>query len=123
MSLFSAIATKIQYWLQNQDELSLKGVSPNQWCLLAGSYFSKQLFDSTHLIVCSDQDEAEDVFESLKHLKNVSFYPGHNHSLYSTIMTSESALLTRWSVLQKLQNNSTQIIVTTLEAALLLGPD
>jgi transcription-repair coupling factor (superfamily II helicase) len=123
VSLFSAISTKIQYWLQNQQDLSLKGVSPNQWCLLAGSYFSKQLFDSTHLIVCSDQDEAEDVFEALKHLKNVHFYPGHNHSLYSSIMTSESALLTRWSVLQRLQKNSNEIIVTTLEAALLLGPD
>ncbi len=123
MTLFSAIQSKIQYWLQNQQDLSLKGVSPNQWCLLAGSYFSPQLFDSTHLIVCSDQDEAEDVFESLKHLKNVFFYPGHNHSLYSSIMTSESALLTRWSVLQRLQNNNQIIIVTTPEACLLLGPD
>lgn len=123
MTLFSAISTKIQYWLQNQQELSLKGVSPNQWCLLAGSYFSTQLFNSTHLIVCSDQDEAEDVFESLKHLKNVHFYPGHNHSLYSSIMTSESSLLARWSVLQKLQNNSPAIIVTTHEASVLLGPD
>jgi transcription-repair coupling factor (superfamily II helicase) len=123
VTLFSAIQSKIQYWLQNQQDLSLKGVSPNQWCLLAGSYFSSQLFDSTHLIVCSDQDEAEDVFESLKHLKNVLFYPGHNHSLYSSIMTSESALLTRWSVLQRLENNSPTIIVTTPEACLLLGPD
>lgn len=123
MSLFTAISTKINYWLQSQDELSLKGVTPNQWCLLAGSYFSKQLFDSTHLIICSDQDEAEEVYESLKHLKNISFYPGHNHSLYSSILTSESALLTRWSVLQKLQNNSPAIIVTTLEGALILGPD
>ncbi|MFP5386622.1 MAG: transcription-repair coupling factor [Bacteriovoracia bacterium] len=123
MTLFSAISSKINYWLQNQKELSLKGVSPNQWCLLAGSYFSDQLFDSTHLLVCSDQDEAEDVFESIKHLKNVVFYPGHNHSLYSSILTSESALLARWSVLQKLQNNSKLIIVTTMEASLLLGPD
>jgi transcription-repair coupling factor (superfamily II helicase) len=123
VTLFSAIASKIQYWLQNQQDLSLKGVSPNQWCLLASSYFQGQLFDSTHVLVCSDQDEAEEVFESLKHLKNVLFYPGHNHSLYSSIMTSESALLTRWSVLQKIKNNSAAIIVTTVEAALLLGPD
>ncbi len=123
MTLFSAIATRIQYWLHGPQDLSLKGVTPNQWCLLAGSYFSSQLFNSTHLIVCSDQDEAEEVFDSLKHLKNVVFYPGHNHSLYSSILTSENALLTRWSVLQQLQNNSSVIIVTTLEAALLLGPD
>lgn len=123
MSLFNAISTKIQYWLQGQDELSLKGVTPNQWCLLAGSYFSSQLFDSTHLLICADQDEAEEVFEALKHLRNISFYPGHNHSLYSSIITSESALLTRWSVLQKLQSTAPTVIVTTLEAALLLGPD
>jgi transcription-repair coupling factor (superfamily II helicase) len=123
VTLFSPIATRINYWLENQQDLTFKGVSPNQWSLLAGSYFSAQLFDSTHLIVCSDQDEAEEIFESLKHLKNVSFYPGHNHSLYSSIMTSESALLTRWSVLQKLHNNSPSIIVTTHEAGLLLGPD
>ena len=123
MTLFSAVSTKIQYWLEGQQELSLKGVSANQWCLLAGSYFSPQLFDSTHLIVCSDQDEAEEVFESLKHLKNVLFYPGHNHSLYSSIITSESSLLTRWSVLQRLQNNSPTIIISTVESCLLLGPD
>lgn len=123
MTLFSAITSKIQYWLQNTQDLSLKGVSPNQWCLLAGSYFSGQLFNTTHLLVCSDQDEAEEVFEALKHIGNVYFYPGHNHSLYSSIMTSESALLQRWSVLQKLQNNSRAIIVTTIEAALLQGPD
>jgi transcription-repair coupling factor (superfamily II helicase) len=123
VALFSAISSKIHYWLGQQETLSLKGVTPNQWCLLAGSYFSGQLFDTTHLLVCSDQDEAEEVYEALKHLRDVSFYPGHNHSLYSSIMTSESSLLTRWSVLQKLQGNSRQIIVTTLEACLLLGPD
>jgi transcription-repair coupling factor (superfamily II helicase) len=123
VTLFNAISNKLQYWLQNQTELSLKGVSPNQWCLLAGSYFSGQLFDSTHLIVCSDHDEAEEVFEALKHLKNVLFYPGHNHSLYSSILTSESALLARWSVLQRLQGKIPEIIVTTKEAALILGPD
>ncbi len=124
MTLFSAISGKIQYWLEHhQQELSLKGVSPHQWCLLAGSYFSKQLFDSTHLIICSGQDEAEDVYESLKHLKNITFYPGHNHSLYSSILSSETALLARWAVLQGLQVNAPMTIVTTLEATLMLGPD
>lgn len=122
MSLFKSVASKIQYWLDHDKTLSLKGISPNQWALLAGSYFRPQLFDKTNLIICSDQDEAEETYESLKHLKNIYFYPGHNHSLYSSILTSESALLTRWAVLQKLQDNSRLIIVTTWEAALLLGP-
>ncbi len=123
VTLFSGISNKINYWLQQQQELALKGVTPNQWSLLAGSYFSGQLFDSTHVLLCSDQDEAEEVFDALKHLKNISFYPGHNHALYSSILSSENLLLQRWSVLQKLQNNTPLIIVTTPEASLLLGPD
>lgn len=120
--LFNAISQKILYWLNQQDELHLKGISPMHWCFLAGSYFSPQLFSNTHLIVCSDQDEAEDVFEALRHLKNIHFYPGHNHSLYSSIQTSESGLLKRWEILQLLHNKTEIIIVTTLEGALLLGP-
>lgn len=122
MNLFSGIQSKLQYWENRQTELSIKGVSPNQWCLLAGSYFSSQLFKETHVFICSDQDEAEEVYEALKHLKHVYFYPGHNHSLYSSILSSESSLLQRWTVLQNIQKYSPSIIVTTWEASLLLGP-
>ncbi|MES2528384.1 MAG: transcription-repair coupling factor [Bdellovibrionota bacterium] len=122
MALFGGVANKIQYWLANQEKLSLKGASTNQWCLLAGSYFKDLLFKDTHLIVCSDQEEAEEAYEALKHLGNVHFYPGHNHSLYSSIQTSESALLARWAVIQRLQKNSSVIIITTWEGAVLLGP-
>ncbi len=122
VTLFSAISGKLQYWNQNLNKISFKGISPNQWCLLAGSYFAKQVFDTTHVMICSDNDEAEDVFEALRHLPHTYFYPGHNHSLYSSILTSETALLARWSVLQQLQKNSPMIIVTTWEASLLLGP-
>jgi len=121
--LFSGLKSKLQYWNDQQQLLQLKGISPNQWCLLASTYLSEQLFNTSHVFICSDQDEAEDVYEVLKHLKNVSFYPGHNHSLYSSIQSSESSLMARWSVLQKLVKKEKSIIVTTWEAALLLGPD
>src|SRR6478735_7359723 len=120
--LFSGLASKLQYWLKNQDVLHLKGISPSQWSLLAGSYFKEQVFQSSHLLICSEQDEAEEVFEALRHIKGVQFYPGHNHSLYSSILTSESSLLQRWTVLQKLLRGEKIFIVTTYEAALLLGP-
>lgn len=120
--LFSGLQSKLQYWNDQQHVLQLKGISPNQWCLLASTYLSEQLFSASHVFICSDQDEAEEVYEALKHLNNVSFYPGHNHSLYSTIQSSESALLARWSVLQKLVQDEKSIIITTWEAALLLGP-
>jgi len=121
--LFSGLQLKLQYWKEHQQNLHLKGISPNQWSLLAGSYFHDQIFSGSHVLICSDQDEAEEVYEALKHLKNVQFYPGHNHSLYSSILSSESSLLTRWSVLQQLVKGDRIIIVTTLEAALMLGPD
>lgn len=121
--LFSGLQTKLQYWKDHQQILQLKGISPNQWCLLAGSYFQEQVFSHSHILICSDQDEAEDVYEALKHLKNVHFYPGHNHSLYSSIISSESALLARWSVLQRLVRNEKIIVITTWEGALMLGPD
>lgn len=121
--LFSGLHTKLQFWKDHQQLLQLKGISPNQWCLLAGSYFQDLVFSSSHVFVCSDQDEAEDVYEALKHLKNVFFYPGHNHSLYSSILTSESSLLARWSVLQRLVKGEKIIVITTWEAALMLGPD
>ncbi len=121
--LFSGIYTKLKYWNDHQQLLQLKGISPNQWCLLAGSYFSDQIFSTSNVLICSDQDEAEEVYEALKHLKNVFFYPGHNHSLYSSIITSESSLLARWSVLQRLVRGEKIIVVTTWEASLMLGPD
>lgn len=123
VTLFNAINTKLNYWLQQEHrELNIKGVSPNQWTFLASSYFSSLLFNESHLIVCSDQDEAEEVYEALKHLKNVYFYPGHNHSLYGSIIPSESSLLQRWMVLQNLQKGPSAIVVTTWEGAQLLGP-
>ncbi len=121
--LFNGLNIKLQHWKDHQQVLHLKGISPNQWCLLAGSYFQDLLFSSSHLFICSDLDEAEEVYEALKHLKNVYFYPGHNHSLYSSILTSESSLLTRWSVLQRLVNREKCIIISTLESAFLLGPN
>ncbi len=120
--LFSGLQSKLHNWKEQQQILELKGISPQEWCLLAGSYFKNLVFDGAHVLICSDLDEAEEVYEALKHLKNVHLYPGHNHSLYSSIISSESALLARWSVLQKLVGAEKIVIVTTLEGFLLKGP-
>ena len=120
--LFSGLQSKLHYWKEHQQILELKGISPQEWCLLAGSYFKNLVFNGPHVLICSDLDEAEEVYEALKHLKNVYLYPGHNHSLYSSIMTSESALLARWSVLQKLVGAEKIIVITTTEGFLLKGP-
>jgi transcription-repair coupling factor (superfamily II helicase) len=123
VTLFNAIQSKINYWLQREEQgLTIKGISPNQWCFLASSFLAPSIFNDSHLIVCADQDEAEEAYETLKHLRNVYFYPGHNHSLYSSIISSENLLLQRWTVLQHMQNKLSSIVITTWEGALLLGP-
>lgn len=122
MQLFEAIATQIDYWPKSEKELVIKGVSPEQWSMLATTYFAEKLFGASHIIVCADLDEAEDVYESTRHLGNTFFYPGHNHGVYNSILSSESSLFARWQTLEKLQSNEKVIIVTTLDAALLLGP-
>lgn len=121
MSLFKSVIKKIEYWKEQEGSLAIKGVSPQQWSLFLGSYFNTLLLDHNHFIVCSDQEEAENVFETLKHLKNTYFYPGHNHSVYSSILSSEQVLLTQWSCLYQLGKNSSSTIITTWEGFLLLG--
>ncbi|HLW57359.1 MAG TPA: transcription-repair coupling factor [Bacteriovoracaceae bacterium] len=123
MNLFSGINQKIKYWKEQEGPLAIKGITPQQWSLLLGSYFNDLLLDRNHFIVCSDQDEAENIFETLKHLKNTYFYPGHNHSLYSSILSSEQVLLTQWSCLHQLKKNSASTIITTWDGLLLLGVD
>ncbi|MFA5583063.1 MAG: transcription-repair coupling factor, partial [Bacteriovoracaceae bacterium] len=121
MSLFKSVIKKIEYWKEQEGPLAIKGINPQQWSLFLGSYFNSLLLDRNHFIVCSDQEEAENVFETLKHLKSTYFYPGHNHSIYSSILASEQVLLTQWSCLYQLKKNSASTIVTTWEGLLLLG--
>lgn len=123
MSLFSGIIQRLKYWKGHESTLAIKGVLPQQWSLLFGSYFNTLLRDRQHFIVCSDQDEAENIFETLKGFDNIYFYPGHNHSIYSSILASEQLLLTQWSCIYQLKNNSKSTIVTTWEAMLMLGVD
>lgn len=121
VNLFNGIIQKLKYWREHQGPLAIKGISPQQWSLLLGNYFKDLLLDRHHFIVCSDQDEAENVFETLKGVDNIYFYPGHNHSFYSTILASEQILLTQWSCLYHLKKNSSSTIVTTWDGLLMLG--
>jgi len=120
--LFSGLHSKLHYWNKELDILELKGVKPAQWCFIASNYLDNLVFDKTHIVICSDNDEAEIIYDALKGRKNIFFYPGHNYSIYSSILSSESALLARWSILHRLSMKEKLIVITTWEAINLKGP-
>jgi len=123
MNTFNAIKNKISYWDKNSHQrLDIKGISPAQWCFLAHSHFSDLLLRVPLVVVCSDLDEAENVYDQLKHLNNAIFYPGLNQDLYTSILSSESSLIARWSALHKISLLQTYILVTTWDALYLKIP-
>jgi len=123
MNTFYAIKNKISYWEKSpQQRLDIKGISPAQWCLLAHSQFSDLLFKTPLIFICSEVDEAENVYDQMKHLGNVIFYPGLNQDLYTSILSSESSLLARWSTLHKIRLLNNYVLVTTWDALYLKMP-
>jgi transcription-repair coupling factor (superfamily II helicase) len=123
MGAFNALESKLAYWLNSSDKtISIKGISNTQWCLVAHSRFHDLLFRQPLVIVCSDLEEAEMTYDSLKLLNNVLFYPGLNQNLYSAILSSETSMLARWSTLNKICALENPIIVTTWDALYLKIP-
>ncbi|MFY7993094.1 MAG: transcription-repair coupling factor [Bacteriovoracaceae bacterium] len=123
--LFEGLRSKLSLWQQEQKKLKILGVTPSQWGLISSAFFKDLVYDKPQLMVCSSVDEAEEIYELLKGRGDVLIYPGHDYPLYSSVISSEAALLQRFKVLGHLleKPNHPWIIVTTLEASLLKGPD
>ncbi len=123
MSIFKALDSKIAYWIKSEGpKLAVKGISNAQWCLLAQSHFKQFLFNQPFIVICSDLEEAEAAFDNMKHLENVLFYPGLNQDLYTSIISSEISLFSRWSALSQIQNLKNFILITTWDALYLRVP-
>lgn len=123
--LFEGLRSKLSLWQEKQKNLKILGVTPSQWGLISSAFCKDLVYDRPHLMVCSSAEEAEEVYELLKGHGSVLFYPGHDYPLYSSVMSSEAGLLQRFKVLGHLLEKPKHpwIIVTTLEASLLKGPD
>ncbi len=123
--LFEGLRSKLSLWQQEQKKLKILGVTPSQWGLISSSFFKDIVYDRPHMIICSSAEEAEEIYELLKGQGDILIYPGHDYPLYSSIISSEAALLQRFKVLGHLLEKPKHpwIIVTTLEASLLKGPD
>jgi len=123
VTLFQSIKSKLQYWKKSDSELFVRGAQAEQWALMSQVFLKEELFNNVHLQLFSTPEEAEDYFETIKNKGNVLYYPGLGHGLYEAVVSSESLMIQRWGVIEKLLANEKCQIISTLDAVLLLGPD
>lgn len=101
----------------------IRGVSMEAWCFIYASSLANLASLRNQVVIAPTIEEAEKVWDELKHLPNAIYYPGLGHSPYTSIISSESSLLQRFSVLSRLaQSKGPALIITSAEAASLLGP-
>lgn len=111
-------------------KLAIEGVSNNQWQLLLQAFSDNEenfYSKNNHLIICPDIDIAEDFYERCKSNRQshkVYFYPGLDHSPYSSFFQSESDMQKRFNVLDKITHSSEKlIIISTFESLFLKVPN
>lgn len=124
MTPFTSFKSRFSLWLQsNRGELFVRGVSSSAWSFIYSTVLEKIIQDRSQLIVAPTTEDAEKIWDDLRHHKRTMFYPGLGHSPYSSILASESALLQRFRVLAQLAHDSGPwTIVTSVDAASLLAP-
>jgi transcription-repair coupling factor (superfamily II helicase) len=135
MSHFNSLLQKILDWDGHaSSSLNLYGATTEQWSFILNSFFresAKLISNKSQLIIASNNDEAEDFFNSLQINKDQNeiellFYPGLEASLYSGVISSEKSFYDRLEVLSKLNrldhNKTKFILVTSFEALSLRTP-
>lgn len=124
MTPFTSLKSRISLWLDgNRGELFVRGVSSSAWSFVYSASIAELLNKHSQLIVAASTEEAEKFWDDLKHHKNILFYPSLGHSPYTSILSSESALLQRFRVLAELAHATHPItVITSVDAANLLVP-
>jgi transcription-repair coupling factor (superfamily II helicase) len=121
---FGSLNNRIEQWLQHgQGEMFIRGISPSAWSFMYSASVHKLFASRRKLVVAASPEEAERLWEELKNQPNALFYPGLGHSPYTSILSSESALMQRFRVLSLLTHDpSPWLVVTSIDAALLYMP-
>ena len=124
MKPFQGLSNRIEDWLRQSDqEMFIRGVSPAAWNFIFSASLKPVFATRQKLIIAANPEEAELTWEELKHQPDTLFYPGLGHSPYTSILSSESALLQRFHVLSQLATTEKAwTVVTSLDAALLRMP-
>ncbi len=124
MTPFSSLTTRLRLWVeQGASELFLRGVSASAWSFVYSAAAKPFLASRRQLIVASTTDEAERLWDDFSTHPDALFFPGLGHSPFTSIQSSEAALLQRFQVLSNLVNDPRPwLVVTSREAAGLLVP-
>ncbi len=124
MNPFGSLNNRIEQWLQHgQGEMFIRGISPSAWSFIYSASVHRLFASRRKLVIAASPEEAERLWEELKHQPNALFYPGLGHSPYTSILSSESALMQRFRVLSLLTHDpSPWMVVTSIDAALLYMP-
>ena len=124
MTPFASLKARLDLWLKSdQPELFVRGVSASAWSFINAQIGGSTLASRRQLVIAPTADEAEALVNDLRQSGPVLLYPGLGHSPYTSIQSSESALLQRFSVLARLLHDPAPFtVVTSTDAAQLLVP-
>jgi transcription-repair coupling factor (superfamily II helicase) len=118
------LALENKICLFKQKDVTLNGISPDQFSCLFNSFLKKSelLNWKRCLYVFSEESSAENFYQNFK-TDNVSvFYPGLGSDIYSSILPSETNLFNRFNVINRILDSEPINIITTVEALTLLIP-
>ncbi|OUR92968.1 transcription-repair coupling factor [Halobacteriovorax marinus] len=123
--IFETVISKINAWhTKGTDNLHISGLDSAQFSFILNECEkdSKFIKENNFVFICDSVDQAEELYESF-HTANITkeilFYPGHDLSPYSGVITSERALFERFKVLSWLArktDNQSYILITTFES-------
>lgn len=129
MKAFQSLGQRITHWANaDQGPLTIAGTALEEWSFILRGLLEGEasLAKKNILIVTGDVEEAERCYAALKGSilsHELLFYPGLEQSPYSSIVSSESALLYRFSALAHLVSHDRPcLLVTSIEAYLLKSP-
>ncbi|MBY0516049.1 MAG: transcription-repair coupling factor [Bacteriovoracaceae bacterium] len=124
MNPFINLSQRIQHWLeQKPSEMFVRGVSSSSWSFIYSQTIEKNFASRNVVIITPTTEEAERIWDETKHNENTHFFPGLGHSPYTSILSSESALMQRFNVLSLLSKSENPLtIITSLDASLLYCP-
>ncbi len=129
MEAFQSLGQRITHWQSGAEgPLTITGTALEEWSFILRGLLHGEaaLAKKNILIVTGDVEEAERCYAALKGSilsHELLFYPGLEQSPYSSIVSSESALLYRFAALASLISADRPIVlVTSIEAYLLKMP-
>ena len=115
-------SSKLNRWQKTDGSFQVGGMRPSWWAFMIRSHLEER----NQLLVCRDEEEAEQLYLSCRHLfsgHECVLYPGLESSPYSGVLAQEKDFHTRLSLLNRLvKNDSHLVVICSLESLILRMP-